>query len=143
MSKSDIKSNRRWTADEVLKEIRSLTDLSAKYNQKSFPSLYGATIRHFGSWKKAIEAAGFSYDTVTRRKLAGYWTKDRLIEAIQALPEKHSNYVRKKHAGLYSAALRLYGSWGKAVCAAGIDYESVRKGWLHADSTRLRFIKKP
>lgn len=136
------KTNRRWSAERVISEIKALKDRSAKFNQKTFPSLYGASIRHFGSWKKAVEAAGFPYEAISRKKATGYWDRERLVEAIQKLSEKHSNFVRKKHADLYSAALRIFGSWEKAVTASGFDYESIRKGWLEADATRLRFIKK-
>lgn len=142
MSDPKIKSNRRWTKEEVLREIRSLSNLSAKFNQRSFPSLYGATIRHFGSWKNAIEAAGFHYPEVVKRKMPGYWNKERLIEAIQGLPKKHSNLVRRKHADLYSAGLRLFGSWEKAVKAAGFNYEEIRRGWLQSDANQLRYRKK-
>ncbi len=136
------KSNRRWTKAEILREIRSLTNLSAKSNQRGFPSLYGATIRHFGSWRKAVEAAGFNYSEVVKRKMPGYWNRERLIKAIQQLSEKHSNLVRKKHADLYSAGLRLFGSWEEAVKAAGFNYEEIRKGWLHSDDSQMRYRKK-
>jgi hypothetical protein len=124
----ESKANRRWTKHSILDEIRMLVDRSAKQNQRERPSLYGACIRHFGSWKSAVEAAGFDYSISARRKVPGFWDHQRVIEAIRKLPEKNSNHARTKHADLYSAALRHFGSWKDAVEASGMSYDSVRKG---------------
>lgn len=39
---------------------------------------------------------------------------------------------------LYAAAVRLFGSWGEAVAAAGFDYEQVREVALSADEVLRR-----
>jgi len=132
---------RRWTRDDILREIRAASDLSAKQVQKTNSSLYGAALRHFKSWRTAVEAAGFDYRAVARRKIPGYWTKERIIEKIKELPEKHSNYARKNFASLYNAALRRFQSWKSAVEASGIDYGTVKKGWV-SDDGELRFRKR-
>jgi hypothetical protein len=121
---------RRWTRDEVLNEIRNLSDRSAKVNQREFPTLYGAAVRHFKNWKGAITAAGLTYESITKRKPTGYWTREKVIQTIQSLETKHSSAVRKSHSDLYNAALRLFRSWKAAVVAAGYNYEEVRKGWV-------------
>lgn len=118
---------RRWTRDTVLFEIRALPNFSAKRNQRSFPSLYGAAIRHFGSWRNAVEASGINYELSLKRKAPGYWNRERVVQAIRILSEKSSVYVRKEHADLYSAGLRVFGGWKEAVEAAGFDYGTVRK----------------
>lgn len=138
---SNPKRLQRWSSEDVLLQIKNLSDLSAKYNQKNFPSLYGAAVRHFGSWREAIEAAGVPYSTVSKRKPAGYWSKERVIHAIQSLPEKRSGLVRKKHSDVYNAAMRYFASWKDAVNAAGFDYEVIRRGWV-PDQRRRSNIRK-
>ena len=58
------------------------------------------------------------------------WTPEAIKNHIVARNEKeplNSHYYAKKYPSVYAAAERLFGSWGNAVEAAGIDYVSVRK----------------
>lgn len=126
----------------VIDEIKKLPIRSAKYNQSTNPTLYGAANRYFGSWRKAVEAAGFDYSKVTQNQSPGFWTRDQIIKEIQSTPFKHSSVVRKNQPKLYSAALRIFGSWGAAVTAAGYDYSKTCKGWEPACSRGLRFKKR-
>lgn len=130
MGEPRSKRQRRWSPEEILEELRSASNLSAKFNQRTNSRLYGAAVRCFGSWKKAVIAAGFDYPSQSRRKLPGYWSKERVIEEILKLPEKNSGYARKNAAALYNAALRRFESWKAALEAAGFDYQSVVKGWI-------------
>lgn len=137
-----VASKRRWSTEKVLSEVRKLRDLSAKSVQRRHPMLYGAAIRYFRSWKIAVERAGFDYATVVKRKLPGFWSRERVIQEIGELSEKNSNHVRKSRRALYSAALRIFGSWRTAVESSGHDYDTVRRDWLPSDSTHLRFKKR-
>lgn len=117
---------RRWNENEVIQELRMIPKLSPGYVRDHFPGLYGAAIRLFGGWKAAVRAAGIDYDKILSRKEHGFWTKERVIEAIQQLPEKHSSVVRRKDLSLYSAAIRLFGSWDGALKESGLNYDSIR-----------------
>ena len=136
------KFNRRWTKDDVIREILAVEDRSAKSVQRRFSSLYGAATRHFGSWKAAVEAAGIDYSCVVKRRSSGYWQVERILEAIQRMQKKNSTSARMNHVDLYSAALRTFGSWEKAIRAAGFDYDEVRKGWIAADEGKIRFKRR-
>lgn len=133
---------RHWTADDVIDDIRKLSELSAKHIQRLNPGLYGAALRYFTSWKVAVESAGYEYAKVAKRRLPGYWSNERVISEIRTLSQKHSNYVRRHHTDLYSAALRLFTTWRSAVEQAGFDYDEVRKGWISKDSESLDFRKR-
>ncbi len=113
-----------WPPSRVLAGIRSLarrkrplrpTELKRRYHL-----LLAAARRHFGSWPKAVVAAGVDPEKLRR---VAPWTKERIIEAIltRALrgnPLK-SHAVRPK--SLVEAGARVFGSWASALAAAGID----------------------
>lgn len=119
------KAPRVWSNIQILQQIQLLRNRSAKACQLNNPSLYGAAVRHFGSWKNSIKAAGIDYETTLTRRPSGYWNKDRIIAKIKTLPFKSSTYVRKFHPALYSAAIRLFTSWKDAVMAAGFAYDKI------------------
>jgi hypothetical protein len=52
------------------------------------------------------------------------WSEKPIIEAIRELRKReaplYAAFVMKNHPGLFSGAVRLYGSWGRALIAAGI-----------------------
>lgn len=127
---------RKWTHERIIQRIRELhaagEDLSHSAAKRHHQYLVVVAIspRFFGSWRKAVEAAGISYEEVSKHK---YWNRERIIQRIQELhaagkPLSHEE-AKQHYGALVSAASspRYFGSWGNAVRAAGIDYDSVRK----------------
>jgi len=61
------------------------------------------------------------------------WTRDKVLQRIRQLAERgeplNHQDAKRSHPSLVSAASsrRLFGNWARAVEAAGIDYDSVRK----------------
>jgi hypothetical protein len=108
--------------------------------RRVFPSLVATACsrRYFGSWKAAIEAAGFDYDKVVRIKR---WTPEEVLAEIRALYRQGADLrpsaVAKHHQTLLVAARKRFGTWAKAVKAAGIDYEAYlrrqHQEWVEAD----------
>ncbi len=90
--------------------------------------LYGAAQRHFGSWRKALAAAGIDADTIYGRKR---WTPDGVIEAIRQLDRQgvplHYASAYRKGGGVNAAATKHFGSWDEALAAAGYDPQRVRR----------------
>lgn len=142
MRKQKAVSRSRWSTERVLSEICKLRDLSGKSVQQHHPKLYGAALRHFKSWKTAIEGAGFDYSKVVRRRLPGYWSRERVIEEIKKLPQRNSNFARQKRPDLYSAAIRVFESWEAAVECSGFHYSDVRKDWTPQNGSWFRLRKK-
>ena len=58
-------------------------------------------------------------------RLRTYWETERVINKIGFLREKgvplYPKYVLKHYPALFSAALRIFGSWANALLAAGIE----------------------
>ena len=121
-----------WSKDKVLEEIRHLhkkgIPLSHRSIKQADSKLLSAANRHFGSSRKAVEAAGFDAPKVEECK---QWDKQKVIEGIKEYHKKsislNTNSINRVEKKLYQAAQRHFGSWGKAVKAAGFDAFGVRK----------------
>lgn len=149
----------RWSKETIGFEILRLYTAGEPLNygevQKNNLRLLRAAVRYFGSWQKAIEFAGLDYDQIRRYKV---WTEDRIIEQIRVYHERGED-LSWRHVSthldppLAAAAIRCvrFGTWEKALEAAGLDYDEIRrhKRWddeaivselrrLHAEGTSLR-----
>lgn len=126
------KSKRRWNKQKVVKAIADLKARGGKLNQAETArrdlGLYYAGRAYFGSWEKAITAAGLDYGEIRR---SGFWNRGRIIEQIRARQRagKPLNVLAvERSEGRLSAAAGVYfGSWGKAVEAAGFDYAAIKQ----------------
>lgn len=128
---------RAWTRQAIIAELRRLAaeggPLSFGAARAARPDLVAAACsrRHFGSWERALGAAGLDYEHIRRRRR---WTRERIIAAIKHLhaggaPLTTTALRRRGWAGLVAAARKpaMFGSWREAVECAGIDYEQARR----------------
>lgn len=125
------KKRYRWSLERIVEEIRKLHEKGISLNMASarevFPSLVATACsrKYFGSWRAAIEAAGFNYDEIL---LVKHWSKERVIEEIRQLYEKGEDLrpsaIARLCQTLPMAAKKFFGGWREAVIAAGIDYDS-------------------
>jgi len=121
-------ARRPWTRDEVLDLIRrrAAAGLSIKSYEVEPHSVEVASRRLFGSWRAALQEAGFG-SAIRRWPL---WTKVSVVEGIlrrQEFSEKLCCAAAAHEAKhLYEAARRLFGKWEHALEAAGIDPVMVR-----------------
>jgi hypothetical protein len=121
----------------LVETIRDLAeqgvDLSPTSIQKTHSALFSSarSRSHFGNWREAIEAAGLDYDNIKRIKQK--WSREEILEQIrmhQAAGHDLLNPAFKiKHRNLYLAACahRYFGSWRRAIQAAGLDHETMRE----------------
>jgi len=114
----------KLTKEDVLDFLRKNKDkdLSVSSIRKINPQIYYAGERIFGSWRQTISGAKLDYSKITKRHT---WTKELVVQELLKLPEEDliDKNLRKKHSGLYTACLRLFGSRKDAIIAAGINYE--------------------
>ena len=114
----------RWSPARILVMIRHLArrdrPLTTLETERRYHNLVSAGRRHYGSWSKAVLAAGVE-PTRLRRVVA--WTPDRVIEAVltRALRGQPLTARSVEPRSLVEAGQRFYGSWSAAVCAAGLD----------------------
>lgn len=125
---------KKWTKNVIIDRIRELHSQgeSLQYSHilnRGYRGLTGSARKIFGSWGKAIEAAGFDYEDV-RATSWSKWTVKRVFSEIKALDDAgedlNAGYVARNHKNLWQAAYVRFPSWAEAVEAAGINYEEHR-----------------
>jgi hypothetical protein len=96
-------------------------NITAKHLQRTYPHLYAQGVWIFGNWNKALRTAGFDPERV-RIHLA--WDEDAIIRKIRRLRNRrvplYAKYVMKNYKRVFCGALRLYGTWDKALLATGM-----------------------
>jgi len=116
--------HQRWSIPKVLGIIRSLAQRRRRLKPEEIRQRYGnvdeAARRFFGSWPKAILAAGVDPAKILR---IVPWAKERLIEAIltRVLHGKPLGRHSVSPSSLVDVAVRVFGSWDAALAAAGLD----------------------
>lgn len=123
---------KHWSKEEVVRAIHELNErgiaLNSGYVARRYPALAYAGRKYWGSWQQAVEAAGLDYAQFRRRQS---WSREKVVESIRELQARgealNVSAVERSHAGLVAAACALFGAWGGAIEAAGIDYARVRR----------------
>ncbi|HCE43582.1 MAG TPA: hypothetical protein DET40_08540 [Lentisphaeria bacterium] len=123
-------SSRKWDDKSITDHILSREGrkpLNSSYYALTYPAVYAAAERMFGSWGSAIEACGLDYSSIRKYRI---WSDAAvLVEIKKVYMEKQplsSNHVQKNNKSLYMAAVKRFRSWGAAVGAVGIDYSGIR-----------------
>jgi hypothetical protein len=126
-----------WSTRRILGELRGLYrrghDISYNALSRTNQSLVSAAAYHFGSYRRAVEAAGIDYGEVVRRPR---WSKQAIIALIKTARRQgedlHWSAVTARRDELARAAFaslqpRLFGGWDRALHAAGLDADEVSR----------------
>jgi hypothetical protein len=140
-----------WNKAEVLATLKKLhkqgADLSYNALARTMQSLLSASAYHCGSYRKAIEQAGIDYSTIARRPR---WTKTAIIKLIKEARRNgidlHWSSIIKRRGDLAKAAFaslqpRLFGSWDRALHAAGLDADEINRYRKWTKDTVLAELK--
>ncbi|MBC7785675.1 MAG: hypothetical protein H7144_17740 [Burkholderiales bacterium] len=140
-----------WTKERIVAELKRLdkkrVDLSYNKLAKKNQALVSAAAYHFRSYRAAVEKAGLDYATIARRPR---WTKLLVIALIKGARRKHQDLnwssVTKRRDELGKAAFaaiqgRLFGSWDRALHAAGLDSDDVARYRRWSKSTIVFELK--
>ncbi len=118
--------HRRWSDSSVIAAIqaRHRQGLPLRFESMDDRGLRDAAASRFGSWRKAVRAAGL--ESALRRA----WSKTAVIEAIQAWRRQGREIkdIMRKNPNLYSAARKHFGRWATALAAAGYEWPA-RREW--------------
>lgn len=141
-----VKKITKWDRTRVMEEVKKVPFDKLWYVYKNNVALHSAARREFGSWRKALEAAGYDYDEVNKAAGTRYtsWTREKIIKMIRELPPDRLSYgnMTKENLLLYSAAYRRFGNWQNALRAAGLPEELVKKSFKNRKWTPERIIEE-
>jgi len=123
---STVRRKNFWTRAAVLTQIRVLHAAGEPLNVSHAEVRHGGLVRaasaYLGSWRAAIEAAGFDYLKIKRQR---EWSKAAVVTEIRRMRRAGmrlatTREVRQRFRVLHAAAIRYFGSWAAAVKAAGL-----------------------
>jgi len=124
---SDTERESIWNKQNIIGEIKDFYEKNKNFTRPPIP-LAGAARHHFGSWRNAIVAAGFSLNDLGKKRSK---TKEELLTELR---EMYSNgqlltakKMKKKRKVIYHLCLGYFGSFREAIIAAGIDYREFRR----------------
>lgn len=121
----------KWSKEKIVESIKELKeqniDISAGNVSKNHIPLFTAACsdRYFSSWANAVKAAGIDYGQILeagkarRREKLAKWSKEEILTELRNLECKNLLTIYQDNLGLYSAGRREFGSWKKALEAAG------------------------
>jgi hypothetical protein len=133
----------KWSREQIIREILRRESAGLPFTVGGEDgvnnALYQASSRIFGSWANAVMAAGI---TPNRAQRHFRWSTQRILLIIRALSRRERplrpGELKQRYRHLMNAARRRFGSWPKAVIAAGIDPQKMRRV---APWTRERVIE--
>lgn len=122
----------KWDREKIIRALMQRESqglpLTAGGDDGVDSSLYQAGRRIFGSWKMALASAGISPDRVL---CTSTWTPDRILSTIRILSRRRrpltNAQLKERYGAMIDAARRFYGSWARAIIAAGVDPMKMRK----------------
>lgn len=109
---------------------RQKGDLSWTGIRNARPDVLAATHYHFGSWRRAVYAAGINYK-LEKRVRNWEWDRERVREALlrcrrRGEPMNYNDFERR-HRKLIHVALYYFRTWRAALASIGVDHDKVRK----------------
>ncbi len=117
----------KWSCEAILGAIRSRArGGDRRLTIRRYADMGGMTtaaIDMFGSWAKAVKAAGFEAPP-SRSRAPSRWPKEAILTEIRKRAEAGKPYrssaLQLEFGGIQAAAQREFGGWDEAVRAAGL-----------------------
>jgi hypothetical protein len=120
-----------WSRDRITFELKRLhrarVEICSRNLRRTHSRLHSAAVHWFGSYRAAVEAAGINYSAVCHEP-ENHWSKKAIVAQIRKRKGKplHHCAMEREMPALVLAAYRYFGTYRKAVEAAGFDYTAVR-----------------
>ena len=119
-SYADIKT-RPMTRQQVTAELKELGKSKEPVRSAEHRKLHRGALRHFGTWRSALLAAGVDPD------MGRKWTQASVLRSLRAEVEAGrlmgANAMRRRDENLYMAARRSFGTWAAAHAAVTANLE--------------------
>lgn len=132
-----IRRKPKWSEQKIVAVIRKLRRDGEDLNWRSVilrrdevgRAASAAVKPHlFGSWNEAVEAAGLNPRRVSRYRR---WTAEEVVTVLDQRSQRkqpiNALAIQRELPGLYTAAVRHYGSYDHAIREVGIDPATIRQ----------------
>jgi hypothetical protein len=138
-----------WTPEYLLDRIEAYNEHGDSINFHSLQvhdkSTTEAAIRFFGSWDAAMARLGINPDEYRRQSPGIRLSPEEVIRGLKARRQKrlplNESALSQSDLRLYNAARRRFGSYSKALEAAGIEPRSVSLKNRYSDEDLNKVIK--
>jgi hypothetical protein len=123
----------RWTRSLIIDHLQKVHAAGEWVNKTGLGDrkLSAAAFNHFGSWRKAVVAAGL--DPRLARTPARKWSKQFVIEGIiERHKQGNLKATFREDRPLFNAGVDYFGTWYKALNAAGVAERPEFKIWTDA-----------
>jgi hypothetical protein len=134
---AEVTRRPRWTKQRIITLIKqakrknqdlhwsAVTKRRDELGRAAFASLQP---RLFGRWDRALHAAGLDADEVSIYRT---WDRNTVVFELRARAADHeplnSGALQQEDSGLHAAAVRHFGSYDRALRAAKVDPDKVRR----------------
>ncbi|UNL92004.1 hypothetical protein IE382_23005 (plasmid) [Bacillus subtilis] len=115
--------NKRYTKEELIAILQQRYKELGRTPKTKEITQYKPILKHFGSYNKALEAAGL---TPNKMKIKTY-TEKELIEALQQKAKELGRTPKGKEVSQYKSILKHFGSFNAGLEAAGLASNTTRK----------------
>jgi hypothetical protein len=120
---------RKWSPDRVIEELQQMNEAGEDLHTMQLlvrrPSFYRTCCRRFGTYRKALSAAGIAYPP----KAIRHWTEPVVLQSLRDLyrtgEDMRHRRVKRRHLPLYEACRHYFGTYVNAVRVAGINYDKM------------------
>ena len=127
----EISRYRHWEPDTIIRELRARIRrkkaVNSKAIQEDLPGLYGAAVRQFKTYDKALEAAGADPADISHRR---EWSRKNVLERLRDFEKQYGLVsqvmLRQYDSGLLRAIRVFYGTLKKAIVVGKITKYSIR-----------------
>ncbi len=118
--------NRESVIQAILRRERDGLPLNCEAVKGVSRPLHNGAIRHFGSWRNALQTAGIDTATIERRRK---WDRAKILARLREMCGQRRSLrqsdVNRYDSGFCRAVYLHFGSWCNALVAAGINPESI------------------
>ena len=139
----------RWTRKSIVAAIKKLHGAGVELNyataEAQHLNLVRAAAWHFGTWRRAVEAADIDYESIGKYRR---WDRERIVARIKELAAQGADLSWRSVSveldpPLAAAALRPNGfnSWREAIAAAGLNINEVARYQLWDEERVVSDIK--
>jgi hypothetical protein len=143
-----VRYPRRWSLERVVTEIRRVHRQGVRIVQRDLhdagrADLASAIREYAGGFARARRLARVPDPSRHEESERESWDEERVVEEILALHKAGEPLaVSRAPSKLVAAGERVFGSWGAAIAAAGLDYRAIRMCARYTDDELLDKLRR-